>query len=170
MSSSPRSLSRAGSALRHWQRHQWAAAGAGTLLTAVLVGVPTDVIPTPLFSRSVPVQGWNYPALAVTAALAGIVLSTYVRGPATSATPTAPSAPDPATGGRLGSLGGILSFLAVGCPVCNKLVLLLLGASGALSYWAPLQPLVALASVVLLTEAALRRLAGQTACPVPASA
>ncbi|WP_326694716.1 hypothetical protein [Streptomyces sp. NBC_01766] len=173
MSSSPRSLSRAGSALRHWQRHQWFAAGAGTLLTAVLVGVPTDVIPTPLFSRSVPVQGWNYPALAVTAALAGVVLSTYVRGPATSATPatpTAPSAPDPATGGRLGSLGGILSFLAVGCPVCNKLVLLLLGASGALSYWAPLQPLVALASVVLLTEAALRRLAGQTACPVPASA
>ncbi|WP_326771093.1 hypothetical protein OG978_44555 (plasmid) [Streptomyces sp. NBC_01591] len=54
-------------------------------------------------------------------------------------------------------------------PVCNKVVLLLLGASGALSYWAPLQPLVALASAALLAEAALRRLSAQVACPVPAS-
>ncbi|WP_406386086.1 hypothetical protein [Streptomyces sp. NBC_01618] len=164
MSSSPRSLSRAGMALRAWGPRQWATAGAGALTTAVLVGVPTDVVPSPLFSRSVPVQWWNYPALAVTAALAGLVLSTYVRPPAPTGTK------EPSRDSRLGWLGGLLSFLAVGCPVCNKLVLLLLGASGALSYWAPLQPLVALASAALLAEAALRRLSAQDACPVPASA
>ncbi|MET9663086.1 hypothetical protein [Streptomyces sp. NPDC006510] len=163
MSSSSRSLSRAGMALRGWRPRQWAAAGACALLTAVLIGVPTDVVPNPLFSRSVPVQGWNYPALAVTAILAGLVLGTYVRRPA-------PEMQEPPLGGRLGSLGGLLSFLAVGCPVCNKAVLLLLGASGALSYWAPLQPLVAFASVALLAEAALRRLSAQAACPAPASA
>jgi hypothetical protein len=164
MSSSPRSWSRAGAALRGWQTRQWTVAGVGALATAILVGAPTDVVPNPLFSRAVPVQWWNYPALGVTAVLAGIVLSTYVRRP------SAPSGPRTHTGSRLGAVGGALSFLAVGCPVCNKLVLLLLGASGALSYWAPLQPLLAVLSAGLLAEAALRRLSSQTACPVTASA
>ena len=164
MSSSPRSWSRAGAALRGWRTRQWTVAGVGALATAILVGAPTDVVPNPLFGRSVPVQWWNYPALAVTAVLAGIVLTTYVRQPA------APSAPKTHNGGRLGAVGGALSFFAVGCPVCNKLVLLLLGASGALSYWAPLQPLLAVVSAGLLAEAALRRLSSQTACPVTASA
>lgn len=163
MSSSTRSLSRAGSTLRDWRLRQWAVAGAGALLSALAVGMPTDVIPNPLFSRSVPVQWWNYPALAVTAVLAGLVLGTYVRP---SSAPEAPGSPD---GGRLGWLGGFLSFLAVGCPVCNKAVLLLLGTSGALSYWAPLQPVIAIASVALLAEAALRRLSAQSACPTSVS-
>ncbi|MER5990852.1 MULTISPECIES: hypothetical protein [Streptomyces] len=164
MSSSARSLSRAGTALRGWRPRQWATAGAGALMTAVVIGVPTDVVPSPLFSRSVPVPWWNYPALAVTAVLAGLVLSTYVRRPSPAGTERPPR------GDRLGWLGGLLSFLAVGCPVCNKVVLLLLGASGALSYWAPVQPLVALVSAALLAEAALRRLSAQVVCPVPASA
>ncbi|WP_329595578.1 hypothetical protein OG195_42520 (plasmid) [Streptomyces sp. NBC_01362] len=159
MSSSPRSLSQAGLALREWRLRQWATAGAGALLTALAVGTPTDVVPNPFFSRSVPVQWWNYPALAGTAALAGLVLATYVRAP------SALAAPNPSGPRRLGWLGGFLSFMAVGCPVCNKAVLLLLGTSGALSYWAPLQPMVAIASVVLLAEAALRRLSIQSACP-----
>lgn len=164
MSSSPRSWRRAGTALRGWRSRQWTVTGAGALATAVLVGAPTDVVPNPLFGRSVPVQWWNYPALAVTAVLAGIVLTTYVRRPS--------SAPEPpaADGGRLGAIGGVLSFFAVGCPVCNKLVLVLLGASGALSYWAPLQPLLAVLSAGLLAEAALRRLSSETACPVTPSA
>ncbi|MEV8128750.1 hypothetical protein AB0P07_32665 [Streptomyces sp. NPDC085944] len=168
MSSSRRSWRRAGEALSGWRSRQWTVAGAGALATALLVGAPTDVVPNPLFGRSVPVQWWNYPALAVTAALAGIVLSTYVRGPAVREPSSAPE-PRTADGGRLGAIGGVLSFFAVGCPVCNKLVLLLLGASGALSYWAPLQPLLAVLSAGLLAEAALRRLSSQTECPVTAS-
>lgn len=170
MSSSPRSWRRAGTALRGWRSRQWTVAGAGALATAVLVGAPTDVVPNPLFGRSVPVQWWNYPALAVTAVLAGIVLSTYVRPPAESRPSSSAPEPHAADGGRLGAIGGVLSFFAVGCPVCNKLVLVLLGASGALSYWAPLQPLLALLSAGLLAEAALRRLSAETECPVTPSA
>ncbi len=33
--------------------------------------------------------------------------------------------------------GGLLSALAIGCPVCNKAVVLLLGSAGALTVWAP---------------------------------
>lgn len=46
--------------------------------------------------------------------------------------------------------GGLLSYFAIGCPVCNKLVVLALGSSGAISWFAPLQPLLAVASVGLL--------------------
>jgi hypothetical protein len=132
------------------------AVAAFAMATALLVGVPTAVVPNAFFGREIPVQWWNYPALALTALLSGLVLGTYLR-------PSPPTAP----GGRLGSIGGVLSFFAVGCPVCNKIVLLLLGTGGALSYWAPLQPLLALASLALLAEAALRRLNAQTACPAP---
>ncbi|MFF9481847.1 hypothetical protein [Streptomyces sp. NPDC014733] len=159
---SSRSFRGAVAALRSWTARRWAAALSGALATAVVTGVPTAVLPTPWFSRSVPVQWWNYPVWVVTAALAGVVLATYVA----TAPTTRPA--DPPAGRRLGYFGGALSFLAIGCPVCNKVVLLLVGTSGALSYWAPLQPLVAVASVVLLAEAALRRLATEAACPVPA--
>ncbi|MFE0824521.1 hypothetical protein [Streptomyces sp. NPDC058847] len=161
MPSSSRSPRRAGAALVSWRPAQWAAAGTGAVLTAVVVGVPTAVVPSPFFSRTVPVQWWNHPVLAATAVLAGLVLATFVRPPGALAAPR-PDGP----GSRLGPLGGVLSVLAVGCPVCNKVVLLLLGSSGALTYWAPLQPVVAVASLALLAEAALRRLSTAEACPV----
>ncbi len=51
--------------------------------------------------------------------------------------------------------------------VCNKLVVLAIGVSGALSYFAPLQPLLAAGSLALLAEALRRRLRATRACPAP---
>lgn len=62
---------------------------------------------------------------------------------------------------------GVLSTFAVGCPVCNKLVVGLLGASGALTYWAPLQPLLGASSVALLAAGLIVRLRAGVSCPVP---
>ncbi|QYC45824.1 hypothetical protein Nocox_41415 [Nonomuraea coxensis DSM 45129] len=161
--SSSRSPRAAWAALSRWPRRRRLAVAAATPLAAVVLGVPTALIPTPLFSRSVPPVWWNYPVLGLAAVLTAVVLATYVR------TRTVADRDD-ATGRSLGSAGAVLSFLAVGCPVCNKAVLLLLGTSGALSYWAPLQPAVAVLSLALLAEAALRRLATEAACPVPSAA
>jgi hypothetical protein len=44
----------------------------------------------------------------------------------------------------------VLSVLAVGCPICNKLVVLLLGVSGALTIFEPAQLYLGVVSVVLL--------------------
>jgi len=144
-------------ALRAWNAVRWWTAAGGSILTALVIGVPTAVIPNPFFGRQVPVQWWNYPALAVTAALGGLVFATYVRAAAPS---------EERASFRLGSIGGVLAFFAVGCPVCNKLVLVLLGTSGAMTLWAPVQPVVSVVSVLLLAAAAVRRLAGEAACPV----
>lgn len=57
-----------------------------------------------------------------------------------------------------------MSAFAVGCPICNKLVVAVLGVSGALNVWSPIQPLLGLASVTLLGLALIVRLRGERLC------
>ena len=64
----------------------------------------------------------------------------------------------------------MLSVFAVGCPVCNKLVLLLLGTSGAMTWFAPLQPALAVLSVVGLAWALRIRWRATASCVVVPSA
>lgn len=153
--------------LRGWERRHWLAAVVGGVLIGLLVAIPTAVIPTPIFGREVGVTWWSYPVVVASAVLGGLLAATYIADP-----------PERADTGesrssRLGLAGGVVAFLAVGCPVCNKLVLLTLGASGAMSWFAPIQPLLAIASVVLLAAALhirIQRLASCDAagtCDVP---
>jgi hypothetical protein len=60
-----------------------------------------------------------------------------------------------------------LALLAIGCPACNKLVVMLVGTSGALSLWAPLQPALAIGSIALLIWALRARIAAEQSCPLP---
>ncbi|HEY3035703.1 MAG TPA: hypothetical protein VGJ54_13740 [Streptosporangiaceae bacterium] len=138
---------------RRWPRRRWLIVVGAAALFAVAAGLPTDVIPNPLAHREVPVTWWSYPALAATALLGGMLAATYVRM----------RADRDVTGRSAG--GGLLPLLATGCPACNKLVVLLVGTSGALRLWAPVQPVLAIASIVLL--ALMARLAAEHSCPVP---
>ena len=60
---------------------------------------------------------------------------------------------------------GLASTFAVGCPVCNKIVVALVGVSGALRYFEPLQPVMGAVGVVLLAVMLVVRLRGETMCP-----
>ncbi|MDJ1134739.1 hypothetical protein [Streptomyces iconiensis] len=155
-------------AARSWRPARWGVAAGAAVLTVLAVGLPTAVIPNQLFARSVATPWWGYPVLAFTAVLAGMLLATYVRTGIRTDGGEEAHAPGERRASRLGTVGGLLSFFAVGCPVCNKLVLLVLGTSGALSVWQPLQPVLAVASLALLAFAVVRRLAGEVACPVTA--
>lgn len=145
-------------AVRAWAPRRWVVAAGTAVLTIGVVGVPTVLIPNPWFGREVPVTWWAWPALIMTALLAGLTTATYVRSPLT------PRGRDRA--GRAGMIGGVLSFFAVGCPVCNKLVLLALGASGALTYFGPVQPLLAAVSIALLAGALVVRVRRENSCAV----
>jgi hypothetical protein len=152
------------------------AAGAAWGIVALLVfGWVSAILPNPVFGRQVPPEPFAIAVWLAAAPLMGLVMATYTM-PVRSASP----APirmldaDPAAAGKgstLGTLGSLGAFLAIGCPVCNKIALVLLGASGAMSVWAPIQPLVGGASLVLLVVTLAWRLrlrARGGACAVPA--
>ena len=141
-----------------WPLRRWAVAAVGAALTVLIVGIPTVLIPNPWFGRTVAPTWWALPVLLVTAALSGLVTATYVSSPTTGSVDTPSS--------RSGLVGGFLTYLAVGCPVCNKIALLALGSAGAIQWFAPVQPLLAVAGVILLGYALRRRLAGERSCPV----
>lgn len=156
-------------AIQGWNARKWWAAVVAGVVTALIVAVPTAVIPTPIFGRSIEPTWWSYPVVLLTGVLGGLVFATYIRPDVdpTDSTPEEPDAslaPDPPS--KLAMTGGFLAYLAVGCPVCNKLVLLALGASGAVTWFAPLQGILALASLVMLSWALITRLRGEVACPV----
>jgi hypothetical protein len=140
----------------------WAALwGAASL---VAFGLVSAIIPNPVFGRQIPPEPFAIVVWLISAPLMGLVLATYtVPLPASAAVPlgggatpsaTAPSATtasEPARDGSvLGAIAGIGAFLAIGCPVCNKIALVLLGTSGAMSIYAPLQPVIGAASMALL--------------------
>ena len=162
-------------ALRMWSARQWLVALLAGVATALLVALPTAVIPNPIFGRAVEVTWWSYPVVVLTGILGGLLIATYVRVPGAEG---AGHAADEVESGEveadrpltIGAVGGLVSFFAVGCPVCNKLVLLALGTSGAMSWFAPVQPFLALASVALMAWALRTRLKGSTSCTVPVRA
>ena len=121
-----------------------ALAAAGVV--AVLVGLPTAIIPNDYFVRMTAVLWWNYPVWLASSALSGVAFA--VR----------PSSFEAVPGGAGITVGGMLTALAVGCPTCNSLVVTALGTSGALAVWAPLQPVVAIVALALLACSLLRRL------------
>jgi hypothetical protein len=114
----------------------------------LVTGVMAAIIPNPIFERMTPATAPNLVFWLVPAVLFGAVGATYV-------VPLAPVTCD-VSQRALG--GGVLAFLAAGCPLCNKLVVLALGASGALTYFEPAQPLLGMASVALLGYALWLRL------------
>ena len=156
--------------LAGWSRRRWTVAVLGGVITALVVALPTAVIPNPVFGRAIETTWWSYPVVIVTGILGGLLVATYVREPVDSGGAPAPAdeVDEVDRASKLGMAGAVVSFFAVGCPVCNKLVLLALGASGAVTWFAPIQPVLAVLSIVLMAVALRIRLRNETSCRVPA--
>ncbi|WP_263731521.1 hypothetical protein [Cellulomonas sp. SG140] len=177
-----RTLRAAALALRGWTPRQSGAAVLLTLAFAVLLGVPTVLIPNPVFGREVPPQTWSYITWVLSSVLAGLLGATYVRpsaprrggGRAAQASPEVPesavvamqAAATADRPSRWGMAGGVLTWFAVGCPVCNKIALLALGYAGTMRWFAPAQPVLAMAAVAMTAGALVVRLRGQVLCRV----
>ena len=151
-----------------WDRRRWAVAGAVAAGYALLVGLATVIIPNPVFARDIPVVAWNYPVLVLTSVLVGLLAATYVRPDADRRTGLADRTERRSS--RAGMAGGVLAWFAVGCPVCNKIALIALGYTGALTWFAPVQPFLAVGALLLTAWALVVRLRGEVSCPVPVPA
>lgn len=126
----------------------------------LVVAFSTAMIDNPVFGRDVATTWWAWPALIIAAPLTGLLTATYVRDPAAE-----PAVSEP--GSKRGMLGAVLTWFAVGCPVCNKIALLALGYAGAKTWFAPVQPFLFLIAVVALVWALGVRLRGEVSCAVP---
>jgi hypothetical protein len=133
-------------------------AALAAVATALVLGIPTDVVSNPWFGREIGVRAADVVVLIALSLLSGALVATY-----TIAGDSGSSAP------RAGIGSGVVGWFAVGCPVCNKIVVGLLGTSGATSTFAPAQPLLGAAAVALAACALVLRLRAirRGACPLP---
>jgi hypothetical protein len=140
-----------------WPRRRWLVAIGASLATFAVMGLPTAVVPNPVFVRVVPVTDWSWKVLILSSLLSGMLIATYIKTDTSVAENKSL---------KIGGAGSFLAFFAIGCPVCNKVALLALGYSGALQYFAPIQPYLAAASILLLGYALRKRLIGESQCAV----
>lgn len=127
-------------------------------------GLVAAIIPNPVFARRIPPEPFAIAVWLLSAPLMGVIAATYTVTPPGASTAAVPltvaplppsSEPRSTTVSTIASLG---AFLAIGCPVCNKIALVLLGTSGALTVFAPLQPVIGAASLVLLAATVIWRM------------
>lgn len=130
----------------------------GALAALVAIGVPTDVLPNPWFTRMAPVRLLDQVLLGANAAVFGLLAASAATRWAGSRACTAQV-----------TTGGVLACFAIGCPVCNKLVIALLGTSGAISWFAPLQPILGALGLMLATSALVLQRRRDPACGIDAA-
>ena len=146
------------SQLLYWQPRRWLVAAGSAIAFALVVAIPTDLIDTPVFGREIPPTWWAWPSLVVSSVLGGLLVASYIAAP-NEVDDNAPASR------RGGWIGGALTYFAVGCPVCNKLVLVALGSAGAITWFEPVQPVLQILAIALLAWALRSRLLGELSCP-----
>ena len=113
---------------------------AAALGSFIALGTVAALWENPLFVRMTPAGNIEVVLLG----LLSVLLGTYVaiRRPFCSA--------------KTASAGGVLGFVGVACPVCNKILLLLFGGDLLLTYFEPVRVYVAAAGVLAVAAAVAR--------------
>ncbi|WP_123538442.1 hypothetical protein [Halosimplex salinum] len=105
------------------------------VVTFLLFGVVTGLIPNPVYVRMVDRTPFDYLFLVATATFAAAFV--YQR-----------SLTDDPVGDRYAAGGVVGGFLAFGCPICNALLLALFSSSALMTHFDPLRPALGAVSVV----------------------
>lgn len=103
------------------------------LLSFAALGTVAALWPNPFFVRMTPAGNWEIGLLSLQSALLGLYFA--VRRPACSV--------------RIAGLGGVVNFLGIACPVCNKILLVLFGWDALMTYFEPVRVYVAAVGVAL---------------------
>jgi hypothetical protein len=109
----------------------------------VALGTVAALWNNPFFMRMTPTGGFEIALLLLQSALAGVYVG-LPRNPC---------------GKRTAGAGAIIGFLGIACPVCNKILVLLIGSALLLEYFEPVRLHVALGGAVLLALAVWLKLA-----------
>ncbi len=107
--------------------------GAVAALSFAALGTVSALWENPFFIRMTPAGGWEIGLLAALSALIGLYVA--IRPPACSV--------------KSATTGGVLGFLGIACPVCNKILMLLFGGELLMTYYEPVRIYVAAAGVAI---------------------
>lgn len=120
--------------MEHVTPKRIAAGVAVALVGFALLGTVAALWDNPVFVRMTPAGGWEIAMLAAMSAVSGIYVA--IRRPFCSV--------------KGASAGGVLTFLGVACPVCNKVLLLIFGGELLMAYYEPVRIYVAAAGALLI--------------------
>jgi hypothetical protein len=125
-----------------------------TLGMFLALGTVAALWPNPFFFRMTPTGGFEIVLLLLQSVLAGI----YVGLPGSGCAK------------RTAASGAIIGFLGIACPVCNKLLVALIGSALLLEYFEPVRLYVAAGGAALLGIAVGLKLSRQACLPTSAPA
>lgn len=140
--------------MQHVTPKRIAAGVALAIAGFVLLGTVAALWDNPFFVRMTPAGGWEIAMLGAMSAISGVYIA--IRRPFC-----------PVKGA---GAGGILAFLGVACPVCNKILLLIFGGELLMTYYEPIRIYVAAAGTLVVGLFTLREylLIRHQAEPAPA--
>lgn len=118
---------------------RWALGAGVALLAFAALGTVSALWENPFFIRMTPAGGWEIGMLGAISVLLGLYVA--IRRPACY--------------NRTAGAGGLLGFLGVACPVCNKVLLLAFGSELLLAYFEPIRAYVAAAGVAIVALAVI---------------
>ncbi len=111
------------------------AIGAAVAVGAfVALGTVAALWDNPLFIRMTPAGGWEISLLAAMSVMSGVFIA--IRRPFCSV--------------KGAGAGGILGFLGVACPVCNKILLIIFGGELLMTYYEPVRIYLAALGALLI--------------------
>lgn len=113
---------------------RWTAGVGVTLLAFAVLGTVSALWENPFFVRMTAAGSWEVALLGAMSVLLGFYVA--IRRAACS--------------NRTVGVGGLLGFLGVACPVCNKVLLFAFGSELLLAYFEPIRVYVAAASVATI--------------------
>lgn len=107
-----------------------------------LLGTVSALWENPLFVRMTPAGDLEMALLALTSVLTGVYVMVKVPACSTSSA----------------GLGGVMGFLGIACPTCNKILMLLFGGEALLTYYEPVRIYVVVAGASVLAAAVVHQM------------
>lgn len=109
-----------------------------SIIIFILFGIPTDIIPNDFFTRMIPVSNLDVFFLILTSLMLGTYIGLYFYTKKRK------------KGKTLAYTGAAGSFVAISCPVCIKLLVLIFGAAALMTYLEPLRHYIGFLSLGLI--------------------
>ncbi len=115
-----------------------------SILFFVIFGVVTVLIPNKFFDRMSPINYLDYIFLTLTSILLGLYVSLYIYQKRERLNKKC-------TASAVG--GGFFGFTGFACSICDKILVLLLGVGGVLTYVEPYRPFIGSVGIGLMSYA-----------------